>query len=349
MDFVVIREGTFPFRNLLKALQDGDRSPKIASVWSRVNGEFAFGGEAPAFDINQIPLPDRTLASPDRNDYYIDWMRPIALMRTTVGCPYRCSFCALWRIMDGQYYKRDVDQVVAELESIPEKYVFFVDDEPFVNSRRMRIMAEAIDRSGIEKEFFSYCRIDSMLKDMDLMRQWHSVGLRRLFLGVETIFDHELELYNKRQQRTQILQALSSAKEAGISLFCNFIIHPNYTDKEFDEVIKFIRENDIDYPSFTIWTPIPGTKQDYENVIERQANGRPNWDYFDLQHPVIKTTMPKDQFMARYDGLYRVFADKFLKSNSPIMVEHQQRVDGYKADPNIMVALKALGASGRSA
>ena len=343
MDFVVIREGTLPFRSLLQSLAAGDMQPSIPSVWTKVDGEFNFGGEAAPFDINAIPVPDRHLTEEDRAGYYIDWMRPIALMRTTVGCPYRCSFCALWRIMDGQYYKRDVEQVVEELASIPEKYVFFVDDEPFVNTRRMKMMAQTIERSGVEKEYFSYCRIDSMLKNMDLMRQWHDVGLRRLFIGVETIFDHELEQYNKRQERDQIVRAIEAAQEAGISLFCNFIIHPEYGDKEFDEVIRFIREYDVDYPSFTIWTPIPGTEQNYENVITRQANGRPDWDYFDLQHAVIPTRLPQAEFEARYDGLYRVFADKFLNSDSPIMVQHQKRVDELRQDPNILIALRALG------
>src|SRR6185312_489337 len=98
---------------------------------------------------------------PDRDRYFIDWMRPIALVRTTVGCPYRCSFCSLWKIMDGKYLRRDTSDVVAEIANIPERYVFLVDDEPFVNVRRMRLLAEQIADAGVDKEYFSYCRIDS--------------------------------------------------------------------------------------------------------------------------------------------------------------------------------------------
>jgi hypothetical protein len=67
--------------------------------------------------------------------------------------------------------------------------------------------------------------------------------------------------------------------------------------KRWAELKRFIRENGIDYPSFTIWTPIPGTAEGgtcYDPVVERQPNGRPDWNQFDLQHAVIPTRLPKE-------------------------------------------------------
>src|SRR5262245_9141784 len=163
MDHVVVGEGVRPFRSLLSMAEKGVPVQGVPGVWSRVNGSFAFGGEQATLQIDSLPRPDRTLALQDRGSYYIDWMRPIALMRTTVGCPYRCSFCSLWRIMDGRYFKREIASVVEEIKSIPERYVFFVDDEPFVDPRRMWALATAIKEAGIDKEYFAYCRIDSLL------------------------------------------------------------------------------------------------------------------------------------------------------------------------------------------
>lgn len=348
MDYVIKGEGTGPFKDILACIAQDRPVRDLPGVWSRVNGEFELGADPLKFDIDQIPPPDRTLIPADRDQYFIDWMKPIALMRTTVGCPYRCSFCALWRIMDGRYYKRDIECVVEEMRSIPEKNIFIVDDEPFVNSRRMNMMAEAIEEAGIQKQFFSYCRIDSLLKDLDLMRRWSRIGLRRLLIGVETIFDHELASYNKRQQRDQIIQGLEGAKEVGISLFCNFIIHPNYGEEEFEEVIRFIRENEVDYPSFTIWTPIPGTGNTYDDVLELQPNGRPNWDYFDLQHPVTKTKLPYEEFMAQFENLYQVFADNYYDAESPMMMNAVAERDAAMIDPNIALALKVLGMASRA-
>jgi radical SAM superfamily enzyme YgiQ (UPF0313 family) len=343
MDHVVVGEGVRPFQKMLSLMQSGHPVQGLPGVWSRVDGEFEYGGEPTTFDLGSLPPPDRTLAPEDRSAYYIDWMRPIALMRSTVGCPYRCTFCALWRIMDGRYYKRDVDAVVKELQTIPERYVFLVDDEPFVDPKRMWHLAEAIERAGLDKEYFAYCRIDSLLRDLDLMRLWHRIGLRRLLLGVETVFDYELKEYNKRQQREQIVQALQAAREIGISLFCNFIVNPTYTKREFEDLVQFIRDNEVDYPSFTILTPIPGTGDNYERVIERQPNGRPNWSYFDLQHPVTPTTMPRDDFMREFYDLYHVFSSNYFKCDSPLMLQSRKDRDEQLKQAHLAVARRVLG------
>jgi len=304
IDYVVIGEGTRPMGALLDRVEKGEAVRDIPGVWARQDGEFAYGGETPPFDVDSIPAPDRSVTAGDRHRYFIDWMKPIALMRTTVGCPYRCTFCSLWRIMDGRYYKRDVERVVEELAALDERYVFLVDDEPFVDPARMWELAAAIEKADLDKEYFSYCRIDSFLRDEQLMRKWKQIGLRRVLFGIETIFDWELAEYEKRQERDDIVRALQRAKEIGIAVYCNFIINPDYSEREFDAVEEFVKEHQVDYPSFTILTPIPGTGSTYDEVTDVLPNGRPNWDYFDLQHAVIPTRMSKDAFMRRYAGLY---------------------------------------------
>jgi radical SAM superfamily enzyme YgiQ (UPF0313 family) len=148
MDFVMVGEGVSAFRQVLKRLEDGKPGSGVPGVWSRVDGSFEYGGEPPEYDMNHLPHPDRTVAADDRGNYFIDLMKPVALMRTTVGCPYRCTFCSLWRIMDGRYYTRDLDDIVEELRQVPEPHVHFSDDEPFVNSARMDALADKIDREG---------------------------------------------------------------------------------------------------------------------------------------------------------------------------------------------------------
>jgi radical SAM superfamily enzyme YgiQ (UPF0313 family) len=292
----------------------------VPGVWARGEQGFTFGGEPADFNVDEILPPDRSLVPHDRPRYFIDWMKPIALLRTTVGCPYRCSFCSLWRIMDGRYYRRDVDRVVEELGSLSEPYVFLVDDEPFVNPQRMHAMAHSIAAAGIAKEYFAYCRVDSFLRDRKLMEEWRAIGLRRLFFGIETIFDDELADYNKRQEKKQIVEATRIARELGILLFCSFIIKPEYPRDRFTQIVDFVRETGIDYPSFTILTPIPGTPAcaTFEHILERQPNGRPNWEYFDLQHAVTRTLLPREEFMHAYRELQMVFAPEYHQAGHPM-------------------------------
>ena len=329
VDHVCTGSGVEAFREVVRQVESGREAP-IPGTWSRIGGEFQWGGPEVAFDANKLPRPDRACVPADRPHYFIDKMKPVALMRTSVGCPYRCTFCSLWRIMDGKYYTREVEEVVDELASIPERHVHFADDEPFVNPTRMNVMAECIERRGVQKEYYAYCRVDSFLRDKDLMRRWAALGLKRLFFGVETVLERELADYNKRTTLRQNLEAMAFARELGIGLFCGFIVHPSYGPHEFAELKRFIRENGVEYPSFTIWTPIPGIMDggtDYSPVVVRQPNGRPDWSKFDLQHPTIGTRLPVDEFMGLYGSLYEVsyFGEGSSKPATPVPSDEELR------------------------
>lgn len=312
MDWVAQGEGVAAFRRLLRALESGESNPVIPGLWGRHDGRFLHGGEPEKFDINALPAPDRTLVDADRPHYFIDWMRPVALARTTVGCPFTCNFCSLWKLMDQKYHIRDNDPVVEELRSIEEEFVFFVDDEAFINGKRMMALADAIEEAGVKRRYFTYCRIDTMLRQPEVLTRWRDIGLERLFIGIEAVTDDELLAFNKKLVVDQVDAGLRMAKEIGINVFANFIVKPTYTARDFDFLTNFIRQRSdlIDYPSFTVWTPIPGTDlldANFTGVIERQPNGRPNWALFDCQHPVTRTALPKHEFMNRYFRLWRTF------------------------------------------
>lgn len=316
VDFVVCGEGVGPLRRLLACLAEGAPVREIPGLWSRPDGEdgeMVSGGPPAPFSIESIPTPDRSLTADDRDSYFIDWMRPIALVRTTVGCPYRCSFCSLWKIMDGRYYLRDNERVVDEIASLREDYVFLVDDEAFINARRMNALAEALRDRGVRKKYFAYCRIDTFLHHRRTMELWREIGLERLFVGIEATSKEELDDYNKRIGVSQIEEGLRIARELGIGIFAGFVVHTSYTAGDFKRLERFIRHNKIEYPSFTVLTPIPGTSalESFDHVTEKQPNDRPNWELFDLQHPVTETFLPKPEFERRYKDLYRVFSEKY--------------------------------------
>lgn len=316
VDCVVVGEGAGPFGAIVAQLERGARRPVVAGVWTQTApGDFVLGAAASEFDVDAIPVPDRSIAPDDRASYYIDWMRPIALLRSTVGCPYRCSFCSLWRIMDGHYYRRDIDRVVEELASIEEDYVFFVDDEAFVGKKRMTDLADAIERSGIDKQYFTYCRIDTLIRFSDLLERWHRIGLERLFIGIEAITNDQLTLYNKKLEVAQVERGLQIAKEIGIKVFAGFIVNPRFTRRDFDRLERFIEHNAIEYPSFTILTPLPGTDAltSFDHITARQPNGRPDWSKFDLQHPVTETRLPMEEFMEHYRGLRSTFSSSYAE------------------------------------
>ncbi len=319
VDFVAVGEGVSAFQNLLRYLERGESCDRIRGLWTRNGDLFSFGGDAAPFAIDDLPLPNRSLLTSQRDQYFIDRMRPIALLRTTVGCPYRCSFCSLWRIMEGRYHKRTIANVIDELRLIREPNIFLVDDEPFIDAHRISLLAEAIRSAGIQKRYFAYCRIDTLIRQKNILVAWRKIGLERIFLGIEAVSASELAEYNKAIDVVEIERALAIAKDLGINVFAQFMVNPRYSKADFRRLVRFIEYNDLDSPWFTILTPIPagGLLPDFSNVSEKQADGRPNWELFDFQHIVSNTLLPKEVFVQEYRSLWRHFYHKFHRPSRP--------------------------------
>jgi len=145
--------------------------PRCGPTARRVSGG---GGEAESFDIDGHAPSNRSLTADDRHAYYIDWMRPIALLRTTVGCPSAVLFCALWKIMDGS---------ITGGSWSPRPEIGDIPGALRLPGRRRAVrqrpadahLADMIKTADLGKET-SLLPIDSFLRDRNLMEQWHEVG-----------------------------------------------------------------------------------------------------------------------------------------------------------------------------
>lgn len=321
MDFIVCGEGVSALNSIIEKLEKNEPIANMLGIWSRVDNEFQSGGQHADYDVDSLPLPDREIAKEDRDKYFIDWMRPIALVRTTVGCPFRCTFCSLWQMTKGKYLLRGIDRVVDEISKIKEDFIFLVDDEAFIRGKRMTELAVALKAAGVKKRFFGYCRIDSLIREQEALTAWKEIGLERLFVGIDAITTKDLNEYNKKTNISQIEQGLQVAKDLGIELFAQFVINTDYSKRDFIMLKRFISHNNISYPTFTVLTPLPGTDllKSFDSIVELQPNGRPNWDLFDTAHAVTKTTLPLDEFMKEYRGLFTEYRG--------IYKEHRERND----------------------
>lgn len=315
IDFVVCGEGVRPLRLLLQHLAEKKSVAGIPGLWSRLGDRFVDGGPPDQIRIDELPQPNRGLIAEDREAYFIDWMRPVALVRTSVGCPYRCTFCSLWQIMDGKYLMRDIDTVVEEMATIREDFVFLVDDEAFINGRRMLALARALKAAGIYKRYFAYCRMDTLVREREAIAAWQEIGLERLFMGIDAISAKDLNEYNKRYKVSQVEMGLKICNELGIDIFAQFVVNTDYDIQDFRQLVRFIQHHRIEYPSFTVLTPLPGTDllKDFDSVTELQENQRPNWDLFDTAHAVTKTKLPGDVFRREYRNLFRQFRGNYAK------------------------------------
>lgn len=302
IDVVVSGEGVFAFRELVRRFERPETFSAIPGV-ALAMGEKGVGVDSSrAIDLDALPLPDRQLTAADRGEYYSEYMKPLASIRSSKGCPYRCNFCALWKLAGGHYFRRDPERVVEELAGINEEFVFFADDESLLDAERMKRLARRIAAAGIDKRYFLYGRSDTVARHPDLLEMWRDVGLERLFVGFESFRNEDLEYVNKGSTVRDNDRAARILNDLGIDIYASFIVRPEFDEEDFAAMRRYCRQLELSFASFAVLTPLPGTDL-YAEVKDEMLTHDPR--YFDFLHTLLPTRLPLRQFYRELDRLYR--------------------------------------------
>ncbi len=301
IDIVVVGEGVQKFRQIVQRVEDGEGFEGIPGVLVGKEKASTSGVTIQRGDLDEIPFPDRSLTARYRHAYYSEYMQPLASIRTSKGCPFRCNFCALWKITGGRYLTRAPERIVEELAGIEEEFVFFADDESLVDAARMKKLARLIKESGIRKKYFLYGRSDTIAKHPDLLELWRDVGLERVFVGLEFFRDTDLERINKGSTAKHNEEAVRVLHDLGIDIYASFIVHPDFSEEDFAGFRRYCHSIDLSFASFAVLTPLPGTDL-YDEVKDQLLTHEP--EYFDFIHTVLPTSLPLKEFYRQYYRLY---------------------------------------------
>ncbi|MBI5575169.1 MAG: cobalamin B12-binding domain-containing protein [Deltaproteobacteria bacterium] len=305
VDVVVIGEGVFAFRDIVTIYERRreirlDDLGNIPGIAFRSNGKLHFTPFRVYPDVDLLPMPARELTGKHRNGYFNTWMKPLSMIRTSVGCAFRCNFCLQWKMSGGKYHARDPRLVVEELASIREPYVSFADDETLLDTARMSRLADMIREARIRKKYRFFARADTVVRHPDLIRKWRDIGLSSLLVGFESYKDDDLKFLNKKTSTKTNEQAIRILQENKIEIIADFIIRQEYDEANFEELRAYVRKLRLTNPKFPILTPFPGTDL-YESIKEQILTD--DYDLYDLRHTILPTKLPVEKFYEEVNKL----------------------------------------------
>ena len=182
-------------------------------------------------------------------------------------------------------------------------FVRLVDANTFGNPEHARALCRAIVAAGIKKDFFGDVRSDTVVRHPALMREWKAAGLRTVVIGFEEISDLGLAQLNKANSVAVNREALAILRDIGISVVGDYIVSPDYDHADFDNLLRYMQDNPVALPIFTVLTPLPGT------ALHRQMQGRIvnfDLDYYTLSNAVVPTRLPEEEFYRRYAELFHL-------------------------------------------
>lgn len=256
-------------------------------VWKDVLRDFGLGQLKRRYDglldeLGGYPLPRHDLFHPA----YI-----FGAVQTTRGCPMNCDFCSV-PVMNGfKYRERPVPEILDELEIIPQKLIYFVDDNMIGYSARsrdhvMELFRGIIDR-GIKKEWFAYVSIN-IADHEEIIKLAAKAGCKMFLIGIESESETQLAESNKKLNikagRKKIHSMLRLMHKYGINALGTFIF--GFDSDSPDDIrkrVRFMKWSSFDVAQATVLTPFPGTR-----LFDRwQKEGRIlsqnfpfNWQYY---------------------------------------------------------------------
>ncbi|MET8571651.1 hopanoid C-3 methylase HpnR [Streptomyces sp. NPDC004783] len=286
VDAVVKGEGEPAVGPLLEAVRDGgvEGVPGVVTPHGR--------GPAPTLMHGiDTPRPARDLMR-RRNRYFIGELDPCASIEFTRGCPWDCSFCSAWTFYGRNYRKASPEAVADELASIREPNVFVVDDVAFIRPEHGDGIAAELERRRIRKRYYLETRADVLLRNTEVFERWARLGLNYMFLGMEALDEEGLDQFRKRISPDENFHALETARKLGIMVAINLIVDPDWDSARF----RLVREFALSVPEIvhlTVMTPYPGTE-----IWHTEARRLTTRDYrlFDIQHAVVPTRLPLEEF-----------------------------------------------------
>jgi len=248
----------------------------------------------------RVPAARRDLLA--RNEKYYVTVNAIQAGR---GCEHACRYCSVTAFHERTYRQRPLEDVLAELRTIPRDLIFV--DDNIVSSREY---ARALLRAMVpmRKRWVGQCSIE-IADDPELLRLAHEAGCCGLFIGVETVSQENLaEMGKQFNASARYRERLRKIRKQGIAVVAGMMVGLDKDDPGvFERNLRFLQRVGMDGLQLNILTPLPGTPL-FEDMQRAGRVTDADWSHYDFRHVVFRPAeMTATELQEGADWLYSQF------------------------------------------
>jgi anaerobic magnesium-protoporphyrin IX monomethyl ester cyclase len=280
VDYAIAGYGSKALALLANYLHNDADAPMLASIAGliyRDNGKVTANPPEDKFEIMDYRDIPYHLIEKDMPRYgQLDTDDRIFPMYSAMGCPYRCAFCsspAQYRNITKRYEILTVQEVVDHIEYVHKKYsatyIYFIDDDSFVNPVHVDEIISEIDRRNIKIRLgFRGARVNEIKKMSDeYLDGLARAGTTIMHIGIESGSQRILDLVHKDCTVEDIIAVnLKMARHPEIKTGYNWIVGiPGETLDDLRKTQTLMLKVINDNPNAILFTPnlyrpLPGTE-----------------------------------------------------------------------------------------
>jgi radical SAM superfamily enzyme YgiQ (UPF0313 family) len=256
----------------------------------------------------------------------------------TRGCPHACDFCYRDAFFSGGrgFYTQPVDDALAEIDRLPGRHLYFLDDHLLGHQRFARALFDGLMGAG--RVWQAAATVESVLEG-DLIERAAAAGLRSLFVGFETTNGDNLAEHRKLHNIGRSYdRAISRLHDLGVMVNASFVFGMDHDGPDvFDRTVDWAIERGVETATFHVLTPYPGTGL-HRRMAEQGRILHDDWDRYDTRHVVFRPAgMTVDElesgYWRAYERFYRwrsIFAAAHTKDGFADTARHLAYAAGWK-------------------
>ncbi len=344
IDFVAIGEGEQILLELASLIENGKKTyKKIDGLAFKDKGKVVVNKpRAPIENLDGIPFPARHLLPLKNyrvNTEGLDPNLPVTTVITSRGCPNYCIFCDSHTIFGRKFRFRSAENIVAEVEDVIKRYGItqfdFVDDTFTMDKTRVLSFCNLLESKGLKIKWICNARVNTV--DLEILKRIKECGCVRVDFGVESGDQEVINNIRKGITLEQVTNAFRMSRSVGLKTMGFFMVGNPLDSKEtIDKTLNFIGHLDVDYPTFSLSTPYPGTEL-FQMAKQKGFIRHENWEEYtttrrDVQNlPVMRTEkLDYDNVLALYKyalkGLIRM---RFKKAPITFVASELKKIHSF--------------------
>ncbi len=209
------------------------------------------------------------------------------------GCPFLCSFCTIINVQGRKSRSRSADDIehIVRANAAQGIKSFFITDDNFARNKDWEVIFDRLIylREDEKMKIALFIQVDTMChKIRRFIEKAHRAGVKRVFIGLESINPDALKKARKGQNRiTEYRKLFQAWHSVGVMTYAGYILgFPNDTPQTIARDISIIqRELPVDILEFFILTPLPGS-QDHKELLESDVPMDSDLNSYDTEHVV---------------------------------------------------------------